>query len=228
MEWWCCFDFFCPKIQWINRISGIMVSMLTLNAVDCGFEPRLGQTENCKIGIWCFSSKYAALWSNNWLAQNQKILKNKFKQWWSIIPPLYTKWNNQDAICSTIKLCYLQNIFLKNHIFFLVSQIKDDIWDQVESVTSDGGFTSEDNFFSPAGMSRRQSMRYVLLSANWTFSPWCVPLIKSRSLNWPWSTKILGLFVTQIHQFKSQSDIKHIMTSQIKTIMSVLKASLRY
>jgi hypothetical protein len=94
------FWFFCPKIQWINRISGIMVSMLTLNAVDCGFEPRLGQTENCKIGIWCFSSKYAALWSNNWLAQNQKILKNKFKQWWSIIPPLYTKWNNHSHLKS--------------------------------------------------------------------------------------------------------------------------------
>ena len=42
--------------------------------------------------------------------------------------------------------------------------------------------------------------------------PWCVPLIKSRSLNWPWSTKILGEF-------------KHILTSTIKTIVPVLKIS---
>ena len=33
---------------------------------------------------------------------------------------------------------------------------------------------------------------------NWTFSLWCVPMIKSGSLNWPWSTKILGQFVTHI------------------------------
>jgi len=51
-----------------------------------------------------------------------------------------------------------------------------------------------------------------------------VPLIKSWSLNWPWSTKILGQFVTRMCKFISQSDVKHIMTSQIKTI-SILKAS---
>jgi hypothetical protein len=34
------------------------------------------------------------------------------------------------------------------------------------------------------------------VSANWTFSFWLVPLIKS--LNWPWSTKILGQFVTRL------------------------------
>ena len=71
------FWFFCPKIQWINCISGIMVSMLTLNAVDCGFEPRSGQTENFEIGIWCFSSKYAALRSNNWLASNQENVSDR-------------------------------------------------------------------------------------------------------------------------------------------------------
>ena len=51
------------------------------------------------------------------------------------------------------------------------------------------------------------------------------PLITSGSLNWPWSTKIFGQFVTPMHKFIGQSDIKHIMKSQIKTITSVLKAS---
>ena len=51
------------------------------------------------------------------------------------------------------------------------------------------------------------------------------PLIKSGSLNWPWSTKIFGQFVTPMHKFIGQSDIKHIMKSQIKTLTSVLKAS---
>jgi hypothetical protein len=50
-----------------------------------------------------------------------------------------------------------------------------------------------------------------------------VPLIKSGSLNWPWSTKILGQFVARIRKFMGQSDVRHIKTSQIKTIMSVLK-----
>jgi hypothetical protein len=39
---------------------------------------------------------------------------------------------------------------------------------------------------------------YQPLSANWTFSVWCVPLIKSGSLNWLWSTKTLGQFATCI------------------------------
>ena len=51
-------------------------------------------------------------------------------------------------------------------------------------------------------------------------------LIISGSLNWPWSTKILGQFVTRMCKFISQSDVKHIMTSPIKTIMSVLKTDI--
>ena len=66
---------------------------------------------------------------------------------------------------------------------------------------------------------------YACLSTNLTFSLWCVPLIKSGSLNCLWSTKILSQFVTRMHKFFIQSDIKHIMTSPIKTIMPVLKAS---
>ena len=46
------------------------------------------------------------------------------------------------------------------------------------------------------------------LSANLTFSIWCVSLIKSGSLNWPWSTKILGQFVT--HMLKNWLILKMI------------------
>jgi hypothetical protein len=57
----------------INRIDGVMVSELTLSAVDRRFEPRSGQTKDNKIGICCFSTKHAALRRKikDWLARNQ-------------------------------------------------------------------------------------------------------------------------------------------------------------
>jgi hypothetical protein len=45
----------------MNRIGGVMVSVLTTSAVDRGFKPRSGQTQEYKIGICCFSAKHAAL-----------------------------------------------------------------------------------------------------------------------------------------------------------------------
>jgi hypothetical protein len=42
-------------------IGGVMVSVLTSSAIDRGSEPRSGQTKNYKIGICCFTAKYAAL-----------------------------------------------------------------------------------------------------------------------------------------------------------------------
>jgi hypothetical protein len=50
-----------------------MVSVLASSAVDCGFEPRLGQTKEYKIGIYCFSAKHTALrrMTKDWLAPNQ-------------------------------------------------------------------------------------------------------------------------------------------------------------
>ena len=50
-----------------------MVSKLASSTVDRGFELRLGQTKDYKIGICCFSSKHAALRrkSKDWLARNQ-------------------------------------------------------------------------------------------------------------------------------------------------------------
>ena len=40
-----------------NRIGGVMVSMLASSAIDCVFEPRLGQTIDYKLGICCISAK---------------------------------------------------------------------------------------------------------------------------------------------------------------------------
>jgi hypothetical protein len=40
----------------IDRIGGVMVSVLVSSAVDRGFEPRSGQTKDYIIGICCFSA----------------------------------------------------------------------------------------------------------------------------------------------------------------------------
>jgi hypothetical protein len=47
--------------------------MLTSSAVDRGFEPRSGQTNDYEIGIYCFSAKQPALrrMSKDWPAHNQ-------------------------------------------------------------------------------------------------------------------------------------------------------------
>jgi hypothetical protein len=62
-----------------NRISGVMVSVLTSSAADHGFKPRLGQTKDCNIGICCFSAKPVALSSKSkdWSARNQ----NNVSKW---------------------------------------------------------------------------------------------------------------------------------------------------
>ena len=49
----------------LNHNGGIMVSMLTLCAADHGFEPRLDQTKDYKIGICGFSAKHAGLRSKS-------------------------------------------------------------------------------------------------------------------------------------------------------------------
>ena len=48
-----------------NNISGVIVSMLALSAVDCVFDLWSGQTKDYEIGICCFSAKHAALRSKN-------------------------------------------------------------------------------------------------------------------------------------------------------------------
>jgi hypothetical protein len=48
-----------------------MVSVLALTAIDHGFEPQSGQTKDYKIGICCFSAKYAAIKrkSKDWMVK---------------------------------------------------------------------------------------------------------------------------------------------------------------
>ena len=52
-----------------------MVSVLTSNAVDRGFEPQTGQTRDYKIGMCCFFTKHAAFRrkSKDWLAQQENV-----------------------------------------------------------------------------------------------------------------------------------------------------------
>ena len=62
-----------------NRIGGVMVNVFTSSAVYRGFETRLDKTKDFKIGICCFSVKYAALRrkSQDWLARN----KDNVSEW---------------------------------------------------------------------------------------------------------------------------------------------------
>ena len=57
----------------MNRIGGVMVSVLTSIAVDRGFEPRSSQTKDYKIDICCLSAKHVVLRrkSKDWLARDQ-------------------------------------------------------------------------------------------------------------------------------------------------------------
>jgi hypothetical protein len=58
---------------YMNHFGGVMVIVLASSAVDREFEPRSGQTKHYQIGIFCFSTKHAALSRNSkdWLAQNR-------------------------------------------------------------------------------------------------------------------------------------------------------------
>ena len=61
----------------LNRIGGIMVSVLASSAVDRGFKPRSGQTKDYTIGMCCFSAKYAALRrKTDWL-----VIRKNVSEW---------------------------------------------------------------------------------------------------------------------------------------------------
>ena len=64
---------------WLDRIGGVMVIVLASSVIDCGFEPRSGQTKDYDIGICCFSAKHTVLRrkSKDWLARNQ----NNVSEW---------------------------------------------------------------------------------------------------------------------------------------------------
>jgi hypothetical protein len=55
-------------------------------------------------------------------------------------------------------------------------------------------------YFRSKNRLSRYRNQYCELLANSTFSLWCVPLIKSGSLNWLWSNKVLDQFVTAQEQ----------------------------
>ena len=61
------------------RIGVVMASLLATSVVDRGFELESGQTKDNKIGICCFSFKYAASRRKNkdWLARNQDNVSNQ-------------------------------------------------------------------------------------------------------------------------------------------------------
>jgi hypothetical protein len=63
----------------MNRIGGVMVSVLVSSVVERGFETWSSQTNDYEIGICCFSAKHAALRrkSKDWLARNQ----NNVSEW---------------------------------------------------------------------------------------------------------------------------------------------------
>ena len=64
---------FSPLLCVLNRIGGVMVSVLTLSAVDRGFKPLSGQTKDYKSCVCCFSVKHAVFRgeSKDWFSRNQ-------------------------------------------------------------------------------------------------------------------------------------------------------------
>ena len=68
-----------PSYSELNRIGGVMISVLSSSAVDRGFKPRSGQTKDYEFGMCCLSAKHAALRRNSkdWLDRKQ----NKVSDW---------------------------------------------------------------------------------------------------------------------------------------------------
>jgi hypothetical protein len=46
----------------MNCLGGVIVSVLALSVVDCGFKHRYGQTKDYTIGICGFSPENAVMW----------------------------------------------------------------------------------------------------------------------------------------------------------------------
>ena len=57
----------------MNRIDGVMISMLELGVAARWFEPRSAPTKDNEIDICCVSAKHAALSRKNkdWFVRNQ-------------------------------------------------------------------------------------------------------------------------------------------------------------
>ena len=89
------------NFQILNRIVGVIVSVLASSVVDREFEPRSFQTKDYKICISCFSAKHAALRrkSKYWLARNQ----DNASQWgdMSICGLLFQCWHSTKRTSSS-------------------------------------------------------------------------------------------------------------------------------
>jgi hypothetical protein len=68
-----CFTLEINIIIIVNRIGGVIISVLASTVIDRGFESRSGHIKDYKIDICCFSAKHATLKrkSKDWLAWNQ-------------------------------------------------------------------------------------------------------------------------------------------------------------
>jgi hypothetical protein len=78
----------------VNRIAGVMVSVLASSAVDRGLEHRSGQTKDYKISICCFSAKHTSALrskSKDWLGWNQ----SNVSEWSDIKEEQTTQWPNE-------------------------------------------------------------------------------------------------------------------------------------
>ena len=101
------------KIKIGNRIGSVMVSVLASSAIDCGYEPRSGQTKEYKFGICCFSAKKASLRRNSkdWLARNQ----NNVSEWSDISTQRHVSFYHHSVVfrSSSINYSYF-NLLLWN------------------------------------------------------------------------------------------------------------------
>ena len=96
----------------VNRIGGVMVSVLASSAVDRGLDPRSGQTKDYKIGICCFSAKHVSLGrtTKEWLAR----IRIKGSEWGDMsIRVLLFQW------ASTIKFRLSVLVYYKADLIFI-------------------------------------------------------------------------------------------------------------
>ena len=95
--------------------------VLASSALDRGFENQSSQTKDYKIGICCFSAKYAALRSKSkdWLARNQMALNNNHSP--SYLVPCHWIFNmSNTSATSGANRKYLPFHSTWDHTWFLV------------------------------------------------------------------------------------------------------------
>jgi hypothetical protein len=64
-----------------------MISMFASSAIYRGFEPRSGQTKDCKIGICCFAAKHTAFRrkSKDWLGIRIMCSSGRYIYLWTVV-----------------------------------------------------------------------------------------------------------------------------------------------